>query len=154
MVNRQFRLEDAIGFTIEKTVKVLRTALEAAFSEAGYKITAYQFHILFRLWQQEGLFLSQLKEGTVVDNSKITRDVDTLEKRGYVRRQICDTDRRKIRLYLTESGSQLQHALVPIQVRHYEKTLVGVRETDLTNLKRILAKVERNFQSSNQETEQ
>ena len=47
---KAFILEMAIGYRLEKTVKLLRTELQRKFKEAGYDITAYQFHILYRRW--------------------------------------------------------------------------------------------------------
>jgi DNA-binding MarR family transcriptional regulator len=140
-----FKLEVAIGYRLEKTVKLLRQELQLAFKNAGYPISAYQFHILYRLWQNEGFFLSQLKEYSVIDNSKITREVDSLEKHGYVERRLYNDDRRKVCLFLTERGKELQEILLPVQIKHYERTLIGVSAKEIEQLDTILKKVEENF---------
>jgi MarR family transcriptional regulator, organic hydroperoxide resistance regulator len=144
-MEKAFKLEIAIGYRLEKTVKLLRLELQQAFKNAGYPISAYQFHILYRLWQNEGIFLSQLKEYSVIDNSKITREVDSLEKHGYVERRLFNDDRRKAFLFLTEKGKELQKILLPVQIKHYERTLIGVTQEELEQLDIILKKVEKNF---------
>lgn len=144
-LERAFILEVAIGYRLEKTVKVLRTELQKAFEDAGYDITAYQFHILYRLWQQEGIFLTQLRQYSVLDNSRITREVDALERRGFVERRSSNGDRRKVCLFLTDKGKEIKQILLPIQIKHYERTLVGISPEELNQLDTILSKVERNF---------
>lgn len=142
---KAFILEMAIGYRMEKTVKLLRTELQKKFLEAGYDISAYQFHILYRLWQEEGIFLTQLKENSLLDNSKITREVDALEKKNLVIRKSVDNDRRKVALFLTPKGHKIKDDLLAIQIRHYEKTLENISEEDLNNLNKILLTVESNF---------
>lgn len=142
---KAFILEMAIGYRMEKTVKLLRTELQKKFLEAGYDISAYQFHILYRLWQEEGIFLTQLKENSLLDNSKITREVDALEKKNLVIRKSVDNDRRKVALFLTPKGHMIKDDLLAIQIKHYEKTLENISEEDLDNLNKILLTVEANF---------
>lgn len=144
---KAFILEMAIGYRLEKTVKLLRTELQRKFKEAGYDITAYQFHILYRLWQKEGLFLTQLKENSLLDNARITREVDALEKKNLVERRSIDNDRRKVVLFLTEKGRSIKEDLLQIQIQHYEKSLEKISEDDLKNLERILKQVDENMGS-------
>lgn len=141
-----FKLEDAIGYTMEKTVKILREELQAAFRQAGYDLTPYQFHILYMLWEEEGLFLTQLKQGSIVDSPTVTRNVDFLEKRGYVVRKADGEDRRKTRLYLTERGKTAQKDLMPVQIRHYERSREGIDESEIAVLHRIAGRVRENLE--------
>ena len=145
--DKAFILETAIGYRLEKTVKLLRTELQRKFKDAGYDITAYQFHILYRLWQQEGLFLTQLKENSLLDNARITREVDALEKRNLVERRSVNNDRRKVALFLTDKGHAIKEDLLRIQIQHYEKSLENISDDDLKNLERILKQVDDNMKS-------
>jgi DNA-binding MarR family transcriptional regulator len=142
----ELKLEDAIGYTMEKTVKVLTKELQKAFYAAGHEITSYQFHILFKLWEEEGLFLTQLKNGAIVDSSTVTRNVDFLERHGYVQRQAnLDEDRRKIRLTLTKNGRESRKVLMPAFLKHYERSRIGISDEELILLKEIAAKVRKNM---------
>ncbi len=141
-----FKLEHAIGYTMEKTVKLLRDKLTASFQEAGFDITPYQFHILFMLWDSEGLFLSQLKQGSLVDNATVTRNVDFLEKNGYVERRPGEDDRRKIRLYLTDKGRTAKDILLPVQIAHYTRSRQGISDSEMRALYSIAEKVKNNLE--------
>ena len=140
-----FKLDDAIGYTMEKTLKILAEELHRAFRQVGHEITPYQFHILFMLWEEEGLFMSQLKKGAIVDSPTVTRNVDYLERSGYVERRADGDDRRKTRLFLTEKGRASRDVLLPAQLRHYERSRVGISDEEMKVLKDIAAKVKSNL---------
>ena len=50
-----YSLDEAIGFVAERTVRALRRALKNAFRAHGLDITPYQFIVLYRLWEEEGI---------------------------------------------------------------------------------------------------
>lgn len=67
------------------------------------------------------VYPSDLSHVTVSSRTHITRLADEMVDRGWVSRQGCQTDRRKIILTLTQSGIQLVEAVLPKQWALYEK---------------------------------
>lgn len=67
------------------------------------------------------VYPSDLSHVTVSSRTHITRLADEMVDRGWVSRQGCRTDRRKIILTLTQSGIQLVEAVLPKQWALYEK---------------------------------
>ena len=67
------------------------------------------------------VYPSDLSHVTVSSRTHITRLADEMVDRGWVSRQGCQTDRRKIILTLTQSGIQLVAAVLPKQWALYEK---------------------------------
>ena len=71
-----------------------------------------EFVHLERLWTEDGLNQTALSQRVGIENASSTAVLDTLEKRGYIRRERDPRDRRNIRVYLTPAGSRLQSKLV------------------------------------------
>lgn len=67
-----------------------------------------QYSVLKNLDVDESITLSQLSQRTSRDSSNITALVDFLEERGIVRRVPDKSDRRVIRLELTEEGKHIR----------------------------------------------
>jgi DNA-binding MarR family transcriptional regulator len=64
---------------------------------------------LARLLEQDELPLRDLAEACFVSPATITGVVDTLERDGLVERRRADTDRRVVRLALTDAGRERTH---------------------------------------------
>ena len=69
-------------------------------------MTLSQYEVLLRLNAAEGksMRMSQLAADVVLSPSGITRAVDQLERRGFVERKVCSSDRRGFQAVLTKGG--------------------------------------------------
>ena len=72
-------------------------------------ITPPQFLILRELWKNDGLQSKSLSKITKTSRSTITGVVDTLEKNGFVTRQLNPDDRRSWLVKLTEKGRDFKY---------------------------------------------
>jgi DNA-binding MarR family transcriptional regulator len=116
------------------------------FKVAGYDITPEQFGVLARLRVQQGLNQSQLGERMLKDRHNITRILNLLEKRGYIERRPDSSDRRIFRVFLTESGQEIQEELTPIVIKHLDELLDGVHDQDRETIRKILERIVTNIQ--------
>ena len=85
---------------------------------------------------------SELKNKILVSNPDVTRLVDRLEKKGYVTREICPENRRKIDISLSESGRELfreADSAAKQAVGIFFEDKITVKEA--TELRRILRKI-------------
>lgn len=71
-------------------------------------ITLPQHRILQLLWKKDGLQSKDLAEATKSSRSTITGVVDTLEKNGFVIRELNVNDRRSWLVKLTEKGKDFR----------------------------------------------
>lgn len=140
-----FKLDDSIGFIIECTEQCLKRELRKSFQADGLDVTPYQWIVLYRLWEQEGLTQAEIAERTIKDKPTITRMVDVLEKKGLVIRRNVENDRRVYKIYLTEKGKILEQKLVPIVEEHIEKALTGIASDEVERAKKLLRKICSNF---------
>lgn len=79
-------------------------------------ITISQCHALGEVATQEGLTSGELASRLGIDPSAVTRISDALVQQGLVRRKTDPSDRRMVRLVLTEAGrdlwSRIEEAMV------------------------------------------
>jgi DNA-binding MarR family transcriptional regulator len=73
-----------------------------------FDVSPQQFNVLRILRGQKGKpsNLSTLNERMVTKMSNTTRLVDKLITKGYVQRSTCETNRRKIEIFITEPGEK------------------------------------------------
>ncbi len=82
-----------------------------------FEVSLQQFNVLRILRGQQGnpANLSTINERMVSKMSNTTRLVDKLITKGYVNRCVCPSNRRKVEIYITDSGlkalSQMDEAL-------------------------------------------
>ncbi len=72
------------------------------------------------------------------EKTGVSRLVAALEKRGYVRREACETDRRIKYLYITDKGRELLEATVDIAVNNRDRLTQHVDPEELAICKRVL----------------
>jgi DNA-binding MarR family transcriptional regulator len=104
-------------------------------------LTATQIKVLLRLTPGEAIPMRKLAQQLDYDASNLTTLVDRLAGRGALERQVDPTDRRVKALVLTPEGQRLRdqfwHNLVSDA-----GPLTPLREADLRDLTRLLAKLE------------
>jgi len=74
-----------------------------------FEVSLQQFNVLRILRGQKGkpANLSTLNERMVTKMSNTTRLVDKLLAKGYVDRNVCPSNRRKVEILITKSGSEV-----------------------------------------------
>lgn len=81
---------------------------------AEFNLTHSQFFILMAVIELEGAQPSQLAEKTVTDRATTTGLIDRLERDGWVERRPDGTDRRTLRIYLSQKAKAHKEAFVAL----------------------------------------
>lgn len=68
------------------------------------KLTPSQFDVIATLGDTDGMTCSELSARTLVTKGTLTGVLDRLVAKGLIRRESVDSDRRRIRIQLTEKG--------------------------------------------------
>jgi DNA-binding MarR family transcriptional regulator len=74
--------------------------------------------------------MRELAEHLAVAVNSMTSIVDGLERKGFVRRQRSDVDRRVIRVELTARGGQIHKSLVEVNLRLFRSMLDALTEDE------------------------
>ena len=129
-----FNLLKTGGWVEEKVKNALK-----AFNLTHAQLNA--LHILFDN-DSEPVSANELKKRILVSNPDVTRLLDRLVKKGYVLRNTCPENRRKIDISLTDSGRDLF-----VEAHRSAKQALGdffetkITEDEAGELRRILHKI-------------
>nr|WP_143154242.1 MarR family transcriptional regulator [Rhodanobacter sp. OK091] len=80
-------------------------AIEAALASQGLDLSFTQYLILKKSQQLGPVSATELARSVELDGGAMTRQLDQLERKGYLRRSPHEQDRRALRIELTEAGS-------------------------------------------------
>jgi len=98
---------DSVGYLLKRCGVVMTQIAEQRF--AALSISFTQWMVLIQLSQHEHVSATQLSAHIGHDMGALTRVVDELERRGFVRRERSSRDRRAVEIAITAAGRQ--HAL-------------------------------------------
>ena len=109
-----------------------------------FELTHAQLNALYILMENDPspLSASELKNEILVSNPDVTRLLDRLVKKGYVIREACPENRRKIDISLTGSGRELfreADGAARQAVGNFFEDKITVKEA--TELRKILRKI-------------
>lgn len=120
--------------------------IEARIKEAlrPFKLTHAQLNALYILVQShpEPLPAKAIKNKILMNNPDVTRLLDRLVNKGYVLRETCPNNRRKVDISVTESGIELFHKAhfeAKRAVRNYFEDQISQEEAE--ELRNILNKM-------------
>ncbi|MBK9736878.1 MAG: MarR family transcriptional regulator [Saprospiraceae bacterium] len=109
--------------------------LQNQILKSGYDITIDQWLVLKTLQENRHLSQNQIAELVFKDFASITRIIDLLVKKKYVRRRVDIKDRRKFELAITTEGSKIIENIYPIISENRKQALSGMTSESVNNLK-------------------
>jgi DNA-binding MarR family transcriptional regulator len=125
MPNNQFKKGELYSFITGMASIAVARRLQKNFKQAGIEITIEQWSVLYHLWKENGLSQQELCNHSFRDKPSITRLVDNLEKLKLVKRVASKEDRRINRIYLTETGKNLQEQTMSVANKTLNEALAG-----------------------------
>jgi len=128
--------EGAIG--IVRTADVLKRRFSRIIEPHGISGQQYNVLRILRGAHPERLPTLEIAERMIEEAPGITRLLDRLERKGLVRRERCDHDRRQVLCEITRKGLTLLEKLDPAVDRADDETLGPLSAADLQSLIRIL----------------
>jgi DNA-binding MarR family transcriptional regulator len=96
-------------------------------ADQGLRLNQYEVLLRLNRAPDKSLRMSDLARMVLLSPSGITRTVDQLERRGFVERRVCPTDRRGFLAVLTPEGKARLRAATKVHV-------AGIRELFCSHL--------------------
>jgi len=116
-------------------------AMEADIAAKGLELRFTQFLILKRLAKLGPMNATELARSVELDGGAMTRQLDQLESRGYLRRCPHEQDRRALRIELTAEGDALWQRLTDCNERVLEAAQRSLNATERKHLHDYLERV-------------
>lgn len=126
-----------------ETKHVMVRASTAAFSQHG--VHAGQQYVLMALWETDGLTPGEVAKRLGIATPTVTRTTARMAAAGLLRREPHPSDRRLVRLTLTEKGRALEETIGLEMQQLNERALAGISAAERAALIEALRKVRANL---------
>jgi len=103
-----YNLDRSLGYLTVSTNRLMSAYFRKRLSDAGLEITAEQWGVLCQLWNEGGGSQDGLAARLCLEKSSLSRVLDTMERKGLVRRERDPLDARKKILLATPTAGVLQ----------------------------------------------
>lgn len=145
MPHDEYRLNDSIGYLINRASRSIRQRLNAVLSEEGFSITGEEWAILVHLWNQDGQPQQQIADTLDKDKTTLSRLLNSLERQNLVVRIPDQADRRRRLIYLTPGGQALEDEVIPVALRVLREAQAGIPPDQLATCKDVLRQIHDNI---------
>lgn len=138
------------GFLISQIKQMGGRIFEKILSEKGIDaFNGAQGRILYILWQNESIPITELSEKTGLAKTTLTSMLDRLEVSGLVQRVFDRTDRRRILITLSEKARKLQNEYDEVSVKMNEIYYQGFSDEEILQLEEYLLRILKNLKGGN-----
>lgn len=134
-----FKLEDSLGFILNKTNTKLKNELFQRFKE--YDVTPEQWAVLNCLWEQEGVTPKELADRIFKDKPNTNRILEKLQMKELIIRKLHPIDKRAYQIFLTERGWALKEELIPKVMQLLETAVIGIEKEKIIEMKKLLNQI-------------
>lgn len=135
---------ETIFYTIESTIKEYRKASQKNLSHEVSDMTIDQGMILAFLDRYPEKTQKEIAAMAFKDSASMTRMLDLMEKKKYLKRSINTENRRRYKIEITTKGKQVLKTLAPIIANNRENALHGISAEEVQQLETILLKIKSN----------
>jgi MarR family 2-MHQ and catechol resistance regulon transcriptional repressor len=104
-------------------------------------LTPSQFDVIATLGRTAGMSMGELAEKTLVTKGTLTGIVDRLEKKGLVRREVPEGNRRSFTVLLTSAGKATFERVFPEHVLYIKQRFEQLDPRELEMLRLLLSKL-------------
>lgn len=139
----ELRLADCALRNLRMTTRVITQYYDKALQEAGLKST--QFSLLNVIsYKEEGLSVNAIAEHARMDQTTVTRNIEILQKKGYINISTEEKDSRKKRVTISEVGKAKVALAMPLWEAaqlNVEQIVGAEKYKDLLQTLNILKKI-------------
>lgn len=134
------------GFLISKIKQIQGRVFEKLLAEHGIsEFNGAQGRILFVLWEQDGITISELSQRTGLAKTTLTSMLDRLEEMGHIQRTSSPHDRRALKIILTPEARSLKERYDAVSAEMNEIFYGGFSDEEVLAFESYLGKVLENL---------
>ena len=138
------RLEDAdksLFHYINKASFDLNNYFNRLLNQSSFNINAQEWILLSHVIEHPGKNQKWFGENILKDKTTTMRMIDSLEKKGLIKRIAAGSDRRQNLLYATSDGEQLINMTIPFIAEAYKSIFSGIENEQLTMMASLLEEI-------------
>jgi DNA-binding MarR family transcriptional regulator len=142
-----YESRSSIGYLLRHANKLLTTQVNELFTQQD--LSFVQFIILISLRDGHAKTAAEINQYLYHDSGALTRVIDQLEERGFVKRERNNQDRRMMELILTMQGKSVADAASYSVFTHYNLLLANYAPEEVDMLIHLLTRLISNLQNVN-----
>lgn len=136
-------LDRSVGYQIRMTHRLVQRALQCRIERHG--VTLGMWYFLRVLWVEDGLTQSELSAEIGTMEPTTLSAVAAMEAAGLVRRERHGTDKRKIRVFLTDKGQAMRDTLLPEGIAVVDASVKSLSPSKVDTLLEMLKIMQANL---------
>lgn len=110
-----------------------------------YGLTPFHYLVLCCLWEEDGLSTTGIADKLKQLGATLTGVVDRMEDRHLVYRERDSSDRRIVRVWLTDDGKQLMKVLPPLGAEAIKRATENISEAEQEAVLKLLDQIVENL---------
>lgn len=130
--------EENVPYQLSKVRLLMTKVFARALKKEGVELTPEQVQLLGFLFENRGCTMTEIASELVVDNSAITRLVDGLEAKRFVKRTISKQDRRQRLIEITEQGEVELFKTMGLTEKYRKSIIYGFSEKEKSHFLKML----------------
>lgn len=135
----KFNLQDSYGFHFNLIFLHIKKKMDERLKPLD--LTHLQFSILMNVYKYNLSTQKEILQYTNGDEASVTRLIDRLELKGLIKRVKSETDKRKKKIILTETGEALINKAIGQAIRINKEIVKDLDKDESEELLRLLQKV-------------
>src|SRR5688572_30236335 len=138
------RLSNTIFFQLDRAIKSYRQFAQKRLNEKGYSITIDQWLVLKTILDQPDISQNEIAQYIFKDKASVTRIIDLLVGKKYLRREPDSNNRRRVLLMITPPGKQIIEDILPTIRGNRKAALENCSEKEILEMDLTLKKIIKN----------
>ncbi len=137
------------GFLISQIKQISGRIFEKLLVNAGIEeFNGAQGRILYILWQEDSIPIVELSRKTGLAKTTLTSMLDRMENAELIIRSYDKTDRRQIRISLTEKAHELEDAYHSVSLEMKHNYYADFSEEEIVTFENTLKRIIKNLNES------
>jgi len=136
-------LESSVGYQVRLTHRSIQRLLQGRIEPYGVQLGMW--YLLRVLWSEDGLTQRELSHRVEIMEPTTLQTIAAMERSGLIKRVRNVTDRRKMNVFLTKKGRQLEGVLLPVAVEVVNEVVRGFSEEEVRQFLRFLRAIQKNL---------
>ncbi|MFP3812605.1 MULTISPECIES: MarR family winged helix-turn-helix transcriptional regulator [Bacillus] len=133
------KLHDLIGYLVHRTDVKMTNYFTNRLKPYG--VTPEQWGIISILSHEKGTTQKELAEGIDKNQTTVVRMIQSMERKGLVKKIFNEQDRRSHHLFLTEKGDEIKKAILPVVMDAHRTVTNQLSDEEVQQLKLLLNKL-------------
>lgn len=138
------KLEEILFYTLEKSIKKYRQYAQSQIHKNNFDITIDQWLVLKTIMENNEIPQQQIAEKVFKDYASVTRIIEILVQKKFLKREVHPEDRRRFQLDITVKGEKIIEDIHPLVQDNRKKALAGISSEEVAILKKLLDKISTN----------